>query len=186
MDYHKPLFVVIVVLLLCMGSIILGRYTRQPSKIEQVEKTHKIENTHTDTKTTDNKTTDKNTNTNKNVDTHTVITKHKDGSITIVKDTHAHQDEHKVEHQVEIKYVDRIVEKKVEMWKEKTIKIDNRLDWRVGLLAGTNMGDILRGQLDLKSLSYGLEIDRRILGPFSLGIYGMTNKSVGLVLSGSF
>jgi len=48
--------------------------------------------------------------------------------------------------------------------------------WKVGAMVGQS--DFLRG-----GTIYGAQVERRILGPFFLGVWGNTNKSAGLSIS---
>ncbi len=64
------------------------------------------------------------------------------------------------------------------------ITVDNgKADWNVSVLATTSHtdSDLLKG-----SMSYGVHVQRRIIGPFQLGAFGITNKTYGLSLGASF
>lgn len=88
-------------------------------------------------------------------------------------------------------YVDRIIEKMVEkvVEKEKIIKA-KQIDWRVAAGAGVSipvlLGEPQLGTPGLKGVVIQAEVDRRIIGPFWLGISGNTQGVVGLNLSGVF
>jgi hypothetical protein len=71
-------------------------------------------------------------------------------------------------------------EKTTTVSKEQLQVSDNK-QWNVSVLAGTDK----LSYNDLK-LDYGLHVQKTILGPFSLGAFGLTNGSVGLSVGGSF
>lgn len=108
--------------------------------------------------------------------THTVEHTDTDTDTTVNKDK-------VVEKQV---FVDRIVEKIVE--KEKLVL--NQPNWRVGAGVGVNipyyLGQPEVGVPALRGAVIQLEADRRVIGPFWIGIFGNTQGTVGLTLSGVF
>lgn len=63
---------------------------------------------------------------------------------------------------------------------EKTETNQNN-DWHVSALAMPKNGDYTN-----KELSYGLHVERRIIGPFYLGVFGVTDSGAGLSIGGSF
>ena len=63
---------------------------------------------------------------------------------------------------------------KTESKKESKTNITNRPDWKAGLMYGYSFDD--------NKPVYGLEIDRRIIGNISLGVWANTQKAAGLVL----
>lgn len=96
-----------------------------------------------------------------------------------------------VEKQIEIRYVDRVVEKQVDVVKEvekEVLKIVEKPlpDWRVSAIVGVSTPDILQNGLSDRSLVLGVDAQRRIAGPLSGGIWGMSNGAVGLSLSLEF
>ena len=77
-------------------------------------------------------------------------------------------------------FVDRVVEREVRV----EVKA-NQPDWRVSALVGANAplypGLLSGDQFDpLKHITYGVHVERRILGPFSLGRFGLTTGQVGV------
>lgn len=59
-----------------------------------------------------------------------------------------------------------------------------RPDWRVGVLVGASLREPLvpiAGPLVL-----GASVERRIVGPFTLGVWGLTSGAAGLSASGEF
>lgn len=97
--------------------------------------------------------------TKKNVVTHEHIVKDKDGNETIDRTTEDKSTEA------------RNTESKT---KESTVITNKKPDWRVNALAA------LSPDHDFANPAYGLQIERRILGPISVGAFGLTNKTVGL------
>jgi hypothetical protein len=90
----------------------------------------------------------------------------------------------------EIKYVDRVVEKWQDRIVEKTKTVLNQPNWRVAAGAGVAipyfLGQGSPGVPGLQGAVINVEADRRIIGPFWLGIHGNTQGVVGLNLSGVF
>ncbi len=84
------------------------------------------------------------------------------------------------------KYIDRVVEKVVE--KEKIVK--NQPGWIVSAGVGVSipslMGKPEQGIPGLKGAVIQAEVGRRVVGPFYLGVFGNTQGTVGLNLSGTF
>jgi hypothetical protein len=121
--------------------------------------------------------------------TRTTTTK-PDGTIISTETIEVHKK--KKETVIEIKYVDRVVETKVfvdrvvekvvdrvvEVVVEKKTVIDNRKDWRVGVLVGAQ--PTFLPVPNLGALSFGGEVERRIVGPVWLGAWGISNGSMGL------
>lgn len=93
---------------------------------------------------------------------------------------------------VETVYVDRevkVVETKVvdrEVTKEKRVET-RRPDWRISAFAGVNVADPgFKPTPPYVSPVLGLGVERRMIGPVHVGIFGMTNKTVGLSASFEF
>lgn len=91
----------------------------------------------------------------------------------------------------EVKYVDRIVEKEVIKEVEKLKLVESKkLDWRVAAGAGVAipyfLGQGSPGVPGLNGAVINAEVDRRIVGPFWIGVHGNTQGVVGLNLSGVF
>lgn len=64
-----------------------------------------------------------------------------------------------------------------------TVTTTENANWNVSALATMShtKDDVLSG-----SISYGVHVQRRVLGPFSVGAFGLTNQTYGLSLGGSF
>lgn len=92
----------------------------------------------------------------------------------------------------DIKYVDRQVVVtqdrviQVSVDKEKLVE-RKRPDWRVGVLAGytVDASGVNLGQ-QLQHVALGLGVERRIVGPISLGLWGLTSGQGGLSLNMEF
>lgn len=61
--------------------------------------------------------------------------------------------------------------KKEKDTKESTLIANKKPDWRVNGLAALNND---------RNVVYGLQVERRILGPISVGAFGLTDTTVGL------
>lgn len=89
--------------------------------------------------------------------------------------------------QEKIVYVDRVIQKLVEKTKLVEAK---KLDWHIsagiGYAIPTVLGQQQIGTPGLQGVVVNAEIDRRIVGPFYIGLWGNTQGTVGLSLSGSF
>lgn len=59
-----------------------------------------------------------------------------------------------------------------------SVVTNNKPQWRAGALVGMDFRT--------NQTTYGALVERRILGPASLGVYGTTNQNVGLSLSLEF
>lgn len=68
---------------------------------------------------------------------------------------------------------------KTEERKTEVSQINSKYDWHVS-------GMVSPKDFSKDSIEYGLSVERRILGPFYLGIYGTTNRSFGGLLGVSF
>lgn len=64
-----------------------------------------------------------------------------------------------------------------------TIVTSSKTDWDVSLLASMshNGDNFIPGEV-----SYGLHIERRILGPFKVGIFAISNRTYGISVGASF
>jgi hypothetical protein len=63
---------------------------------------------------------------------------------------------------------------------------ENRKDWRVGALVGTQLSLNAERGLSVGPVVYGAHAERRIAGPFFFGAWGLSNGSLGLSLSAEF
>lgn len=100
-------------------------------------------------------------------------------------DTKVDTEKNKTEEKVV--YRDRVVEKIVE--KEKVVEA-KKIDWLVhagvGLSIPTFLGKPQFGIPGLKGAVIEAGIDRRVIGPFFLGVFGDSQGTVGLRLTGAF
>jgi hypothetical protein len=95
------------------------------------------------------------------------------------------------ENQVEVKFVDRwqdrIVEKIVE--KEKLV-LNKKAEWRLGADVGVSIPVLLGGQeqgiVGLRGAVVGVHAERRIIGPFWMGVWGNTQGTAGVKLDIEF
>lgn len=58
-----------------------------------------------------------------------------------------------------------------------TVVTNKKPDWRVNALGALNKD---------RDITYGLQVERRILGNISAGVYGMTDKTIGLSVGMEF
>lgn len=58
------------------------------------------------------------------------------------------------------------------------VKAAHRADWRVGALVGVQLGGLTTAYPEIK-VQYGLEVERRLLGPVWFGIQGTSAGYVG-------
>ena len=160
MSTKNTLILLLVVFLVGLAT---GRFTL-PARVEikEVIKTVEVE------KKTDNK----NTTIDSNKDTVVTVTKHPDGTITT--ETH---------------YIDKsvttIVDKKTD---DNTTKSTDDKDTTTTYSTSQYHLSVM-AQKDLTNLigtSIGLAVDKKFIGPISLGIFGFTNKNVGLSIGLSF
>jgi hypothetical protein len=120
----------------------------------------------------------------------TTTTKTPDGTETTktVEETHTDTDTKANEEKVteKIVYEEKIVERVVE--KEKLIL--KQSDWRIAAGAGVSIPNFLGkeelGVPGLRGAVIQLELDRRVVGPFHMGVFGNTQGVVGLTISGQF
>lgn len=160
MNTKQTLLLIIIVFIIGLAT---GRYTL-PAKIE----VHEVVKTIIDDKKTD----DKKTVVDANKDTVVTVTKYPDGRI--VTETH---------------YVDKSTTTTVDNKKEddSTKTTDDKTSvttydtnrYHLSLLAGKDLSN-------LTGTSVGLSVDKKFIGPISLGLFGFTNKNVGLSIGLSF
>ena len=83
-------------------------------------------------------------------------------------------------------YSDKNTEKQSETsvtQKTETTRESKSLGWNVSALGSmSHSKDDLLGN----SVSFGVHVQRRVLGPFSVGVFGLTNQTYGLSVGGSF
>jgi hypothetical protein len=72
-----------------------------------------------------------------------------------------------------------------ESTKLKDVEVRSRSppDWHLSFLAGLRAGSVLQGQL---SPVYGAHVQRRLIGPFSVGAWGLSTGAAGVSLSLEF
>lgn len=115
-----------------------------------------------------------------------------DGTVVKTGEETTEIDKTKVEKVTEIKvvYVDKIEyrDRVVTEYKEKVVK--NQPNWIVSagvvLAIPTFLGKPEIGVPGLKGVVIQAELGRRVVGPFYLGLFGNTQGTVGLNLSGTF
>lgn len=185
---------VVVLLILMGGSYAFGRYAVPPELVIQeklkvvevvkevvvekiVEKEKKVYIADTKDRTR----------------TETTHTKSPDGTETTktVEDKNIES----VVKETEIKFVDRevikFVDRVLEVDKSLDLKQMAAKDWRVGPMVGLDIPRLAR-QVDasavdpLSFLAVGIQVERRIVGPISVGAYGMSNGMVGATLTFEF
>lgn len=91
----------------------------------------------------------------------------------------------------ETKIVDKTItdeKKKIDLDKQKEqtkiskreeITENSKSDWMVSVMVSAKENDLSRQ-------NFGVHIQRRIIGPFYLGVYGEENKGLGLSIGGTF
>jgi hypothetical protein len=107
------------------------------------------------------------------------------------KTTEETTEEKEAEKQIEIRYVDRVVEKQVEVVKQVDKEVEKIVekplpDWRISPMVGLNVPGLLQDGLSDRQLVFGIEGQRRIVGPLSAGVWGLSNGAVGVSLSLEF
>jgi lipopolysaccharide export LptBFGC system permease protein LptF len=158
-------------LVLLLAGVMIGRYTVPTKTITKTE-TKIVEKEVVKSSDTDIKTIKKNSTL---VETETILP---DGT-----------------HKIERRYVnnDEIVDKDVKLnvttdtkstdIKSMTVTTNEKNNWNLSALATTSHteDDIFR-----EKISYGIHVQRRIIGPFSVGAFGLTNRTYGISIGGSF
>lgn len=141
------------VALLLLVAYALGKYTQPAIVVTKVETHEVIKYVEKETKTKQN-----------NKDIVIVETRYPDG--TVKKETHI---------------VDKgtvVIDKSKEGSSEKdssstTVVSYNKPQWKAAALLGIT-------DYSLDNRVYGLEVERRILGPIFVGAWGLTNKTIGV------
>lgn len=145
-------------------GLAIGRYSL-PARIETKEVIKTI--------TVEKKTDDKVTTKNNDKVLVTTVTKFPDGRIVtetklVDKSTTTVVDNKK----------DNIDTKTEDSKESTTIYEVNR--YHLGLMAGKDITDLT------KAPTFGIELDKKFIGPISLGVYGQTDKTLGLLIGLSF
>lgn len=162
---------VLLALALVAGGAAIGRYTLPTKVVTRVEE-KVVEKEVVRTKDTSTKDTQKN---RELVVTETILP---DGTRKIEKH-YINRDVVKEDTtRINNTTTDRSTEKKSE-----TITTNEKNNWNVSALVSMSHrdDDLLKG-----SPSYGLAVQRRILGPFSIGAFGLTNQTYGASVGVSF
>ncbi len=184
--YHKPVLAGAVICL-CVGSYAIGRYATAPEVVYQekvveveVEKVVEVE-----------KIVEKKVyvaSTQKRERRHTTEVKAPDGTVTKTEtvDTGEKTDVKTTEDRA----TERVVEKEVVKYVDREVQAarTNPPDWKATPLLGANLPAILGAKAfdPLKQLSAGLNVERRIAGPFSAGVWGLSSGQVGVSVTIEF
>lgn len=121
----------------------------------------------------------------------TTTVKGKDGTETTktVEDTKSDTHKNGEDTKTADKVVERVVEKVVIKEVEKIVTAA-KPNWRLGPMVGVDLRTALGGppQLipQLGPMVIGVQVERRVLGPISLGVYGQTSGVVGASLTVEF
>lgn len=183
---NNPIFskIVILVIVAC-ASYSWGRFdapTKTVEIIKTAEEIKDVEKTKDTTKESENKIVD--TNENKHVHRETIEEVKPDGTKIVkhIEDVN----ETKVIKEVEIKYVDKVVEV------EKTVEIERKVEVeKIVEKDKSNWGVSARVGVDFMKLTnqpfpvtIGLQVDRRIIGPFKVGVWVNTETTFKSVTGG--
>lgn len=168
---------------LCVGSFALGRYGTAERVVIQ-EKVNVVEVVH-EVVVEKERVVEKKVyvaDTKQRIHREETKTETPDGTVVTQKTEDLNIDSHVRD--VEIREVEKQVvvevEKRVEVEKEVFVdKSKPSPDWRISALAGTTV-------TDLQQWSVGVEVQRRILGPFSIGAWGLSSGQAGVSASIEF
>lgn len=189
-NWSKILVIILAILLSLAGAFLLGWFLNKPTIIEKERIVEKIKTEIQEKIVYKEKIVEKKVYV-KDVHKVTSIQTKPDGSTntTIVEDSGTHintdtqTDKDKVKTVEVIKFVDRVVEK------EKIITY-GKPNWRVGLLAGVDVGALVGSRnlliTEPYNLVFGINAERRIIGPIYMGVFGLTSGEAGISISGSF
>ena len=88
----------------------------------------------------------------------------------------------------DIQYVDRVVEKETVKTVEKVVEKEKIVEaqkpqWRAGPMVGYDLGRWSQPGL---ALSYGAMVERRVLGPVSIGVWGLSSAVAGVTATIEF
>ena len=64
--------------------------------------------------------------------------------------------------------------------------LNSQPDWQIGLTGGLNVGNIFHNKISLTDMDFGLNLQRRMIGPLWLGVYGNRSGEAGLAISIQF
>lgn len=178
---------VIVVALLCLASFSFGRAMVPPAEVKIVEKVVTVEVEKLVEKLVEKKVLVADT--SQKVRRVERVIERPDGTKETVRTEDVDSDTStKV---VEDKATERVVEKIMTIEKEKLVEVSKPApDWRVAPLVGVNIPELpslLTGPYDpLRHTTFGVAVERRILGPVALSAFGLTSGQVGLGVSFEF
>lgn len=150
----------IVLVAVIAASFCVGRYST-PSKV--------VTKTQTVTNSTEDKVTDLADNKDETIDK------------TILKDGTVKEEIHITD---KINSVTTDQKNTTSTTKSTTTTTNINSDWNISALATPSRLDDTF--LNTGSMGYGIHIQRRIIGPFSVGVFGLSNKVYGLSIGGSF
>lgn len=189
MSIFKKYWMYLLPLLTLLLGIGVGFFAK-PAKVTEKEKIVYQDREVTKTVEVEKKVDTKNTDLDQKKATHTVevaVTK-PDGSKTVTTTTDENLNTQVKE--VEIQYVDRV--KEVEVTKEviKTVEVEktteNQANWHAAFLIGTSTQNfsITPTAPWVNPLILGLDVDRRVLGPVSLGLWVQTTSKFNSIAGG--
>jgi len=124
--------------------------------------------------------------------TETTTTKKPDGTVVTTTKTDTHVDEHTDTKKDTTEEKTKVVEKVVEKTVEKTKLVESKkMDWIVHGGLGVSVPVLLgqgtqQGVPGLKGAVIQVGVDRRVVGPFYIGVFGDTQGVAGLRLAGAF
>lgn len=189
-DFKKYLYTFLAAVALFCGGYAFGQFA-QPAKVITKEKvvTKEVEKVVYQDRVVEKKVyvyVEK-----KKEHTETVTEKRPDGTVITKEVTDTHTDsntsentdktEEKVVYKDRVVYQEKIVEK---------IREARKLDWRVGAGVGVSIPYYLQGTEIgvpmLRGAVIQVEVDRRIIGPVFVGLFGNSQGTVGLNISGIF
>lgn len=171
MELTQDVKYVIIAVVIFIAGLACGRFTT-PSKVVTKTETVTVEKEVVKTK-------EKNvTDTNKNRELVVTETVKPDGT-KIIEKHYINRDEiHSTSDKVNV----ATTESKTDT-KSSTVTTNEKNDWNLSALVTSSHTD---SDMFHESLSYGVHIQRRIIGPFSIGAFGITNKTYGLSIGASF
>lgn len=184
---RSGLFPYLLLVVLLPVAFISGRYTAPVKIVEKrvevtVEKLVEVEKK-TDTTKIDEEL-------NKHTHKERTVEIKPDGTQVVKETTDTNTEKNTKE--VEVKYVDRevVVEKKIEVTVEKIVE-SGKPDWTVTARVGVDINRLLNPSV-VNPILVGVEIDRRIIGPFKAGVWVQENvtfntwPTAGVAVSAEF
>lgn len=72
---------------------------------------------------------------------------------------------------------------KISILKKDELTLNENSNWNISLLASLENFSYNK---ESKDVFYGIHLQRKVLGPFSVGVFGTNSKSYGLSVGGSF